>query len=151
MRLAICLLIGAVLAIPAHAVGSTSRADMEARLVELVNSERADRGLDPLAPHDGLTDAARVHARRMVEQRRMFHSDHLGYQANCHVRTRWRTVSENVGYAPSGDVGRLHDAFMDSDSHRRNVLREGADAIGVGVDTTADGTIYVTALFVTRR
>ena len=113
----------------------------EAQFVSLMNQSRADAGLGALTGHADLTDDARVHTADMIAAGQVFHSTaaQLGSYA-----TGWSLLGENVGMGPNPAL--LHQAFMNSTSHRANILGD-YDLVGVGADRSADGVMFVTVVF----
>jgi putative cell wall-binding protein len=58
-------------------------------------------------------------------------------------------LAENVGYASPADdaaVSRLHQAFMNSDGHRKHILDTRATQVGVGVEVR-NNTVWATVNF----
>ncbi len=100
--------------------------DDEQRFVDLINAERRAAGAGPLVVIPQLVEGAREHAQRMIDADRIFHNPNLG-----DIIDGWRVLGENVGRG--GDIESLHQAFMDSQGHRENLLNAAYDAIGVGV------------------
>lgn len=135
-------LVVATLAVPATpATAGSFDAGAERAFVDLVNSERAARGLRPLAVKRDLVTLARRHTSRMVAADNLFHN----YGVHSQVRPRRYATGENVGYGVS--VSSLHAQFMESPSHRRNVLLSIFTEVGVGVAHDAYGWMYVTIDF----
>jgi uncharacterized protein YkwD len=132
----------AALAMPAAPAGAVSfDTGAERAFVGLVNRERVARGLRPLEVRSDLVALARRHTRAMVAADNLFHN----YNVHDEVRPRRYATGENVGYGTS--VSDLHAQFMDSPSHRRNVLFSIFTQIGVGVAYDATGWMYVTLDF----
>lgn len=113
--------------------------DDEARFVELINADRRADGAGPLVVLPELVDKARTHAQRMVDADKIFHSDDMAAGLEG-----WKLLGENVGRG--GNIESLHQAFMDSSAHRRNVLDPRFDAVGIGV-IWKEGVPYVVELF----
>ena len=111
----------------------------EGSFAAAIASERASRGLSGLATKGDLTTVARRHSTIMADANHLHHNPTLGSSV-----TGWQKVGENVGRGPS--VGALHDAFMASPGHRRNILDPDWTEVGVGV-VVRDGTIWVTVVF----
>jgi hypothetical protein len=121
----------------------------EQQVVEMVNAERAARGLPPLKRATSLQDAARYHAADMGQDN---YFDHDTYdrvagdlQWVCDVWTRIRSyypspTAENsaAGYATPQSV---MDAWMDSGGHQDNILSAYSWEIGVGY-YEGGGTYY---------
>ena len=122
-------------------VPTAARADAgaEASFVQLVNQERAARGLAPLAVADDLVAVARRHSGRMADADDLHHNPSLATEVSD-----WQKVGENVGRGPSVDP--IHTAFMESPGHRANILDGDWTQIGIGV-VVRDGTVWVTEVF----
>ena len=65
-----------------------------------------------------------------------------------HAGANSSTWGENVGFT-SGDVDDLQRAFMNSPSHRSNLLDRDFDRVAVGAATDDRGRLYVTLFFCT--
>ena len=128
------LLPGAVPA--AHAAIDQSA---ERDFVNRVNSERSARGIAQVRVCTELRGVARRHTRRMASQSHLHHNPNLASDISD-----WRRLSENVGRG--GSVSSLHQALMNSEGHRRNILDANVTQIGVGVEVV-DGQMWVTQNF----
>jgi hypothetical protein len=113
----------------------------EAEFVAAINQSRSSAGLAPLTVHGDLVAGARAHTAQMIPTGTIFHSSSSQLSS---VTTGWSVLGENVGKGPS--VAVLHQAFMESPSHKANILGD-FDRVGVGVALDADSRIYVTVLF----
>jgi hypothetical protein len=122
------------------AVASSLEVSAEEQFFELINDERTSRGLNALGSYWDLVDDARGHSADMAAAGDIWHNPDLAL-----VTTGWYLLAENVGMGPQ--VGVLHEAFMDSEPHRENVLRSGLDYLGVGVVIDEEDTIFVTMVF----
>lgn len=161
------------------AVDLTAR---EIMMVELINRARADplaeaarygidlnEGLDPgtispepkqpLAPHQLLTDAARLHALDMLD-RNFFAHDNLdghdpsdramaaGYPAGAGENIAWHGQSgpRMTSEERSQQVFQQHEGLFLSEGHRKNTLRPEFREVGVGIEfgsfTHNDGVDY---------
>lgn len=105
--------------------------EAEAGFVERIATERVERGLPELRLAADLTDVARRHAARMAADGRLYHNPNLASEVSG-----YKVVGENVGNG--GSVGAVHEAFMASATHRRQILRPGYREVGVGVVWSAD-------------
>jgi uncharacterized protein YkwD len=76
----------------------------------------------------------------MAGQGRLYHSSDLTRRVS-----NWRYLGENVGVGPS--IEDLQDAFMGSPPHRRNILKNAYDDVGVGIVKDSNGTYWVTVVF----
>ncbi len=123
----------------AAAIADAAVAGAESDFVSLVNQERSSRGLRRLEVYWDLVDDARAHTQDMIAAGEIFHSSNLGS-----VTSGWWALGENVGVGPS--PSRIHGAFMNSPSHRANILGD-YNYIGVGAARAPDGSLYVTVIF----
>ncbi|HYE15719.1 MAG TPA: CvpA family protein [Pyrinomonadaceae bacterium] len=110
------------------------RPDLEARMLELVNRERAAAGLAPLAPDPVLTEVARKHSADMFARGYFAHitpegSDPFDRMREDHVT--FRTAGENLALAPTVQIA--HTGLMNSPGHRANILRPEFGRLGIGI------------------
>lgn len=140
--------VSALLASPASPFTPASVDELEQMALTLVNRERAESNLPPLAWDEKLTVSARQHSEEMRD---------LGYMGHESPREEFRTLArrlalagvsectngENVGYFASNKEGmlpedyikKLHENLMNSPRHRANILNPGFNSAGMGVAT----------------
>lgn len=109
------------------------------QFISKINASRSANGLPPLEGYWDLADNARSHSNLMADRQELFHSSNLGS-----VTSGWERLGENVGVGP--DVSSLHQAFMNSSGHRRNILGD-YNYVGVGVTVDDSGMLWVTVIF----
>lgn len=131
-------LVGAVLVVTA----APAIASAEGDLVAMVNRERTSRGLSRLAVASDLVAVARRHSARMAANGQISHNPAVSAETK-----NWEAIGENVGSGRTAT--RIHNAFMDSVTHRANIVRGRYTKIGIGV-VSKGGVIYVTQVFVQR-
>ncbi|MFB9768128.1 CAP domain-containing protein [Nocardioides kongjuensis] len=110
--------------------------NLEAQVVALVNLHRERAGCQPLQLNKHLRRAARSHSKRMARAGVMAHF--LPGEPSLHRRFAqagyddWSLLAENVaaGFASPSDVV---DAWMNSPTHRHNILNCRLRDMGVGV------------------
>lgn len=138
MRRVLVVLAVAVALVPL-AAGALQAAPMPtvADAIALVN---ASRGGAALAEHSDLDAVAQRHAERMAAENRLHHNPSLGREV-----TGYELVGENVGVGP--ELAPIHDAFMRSPSHRANILEARFTEIGIGLATSADGSLWIVQVF----
>ncbi|KOX24065.1 CAP domain-containing protein [Nocardiopsis sp. NRRL B-16309] len=111
----------------------TAASSQVGRVVEIVNSERADEGCGSLRVDDRLTAAAQEHSEDMDARGYMAHEspegEGPGDRAARHGYDAWG--AENVAKGQR-DAEQVMDAWMDSLGHRANILNCDLVAIGVG-------------------
>lgn len=129
-------------AIASASAPSAATAEAES-LLELINDERAAAGLNVVASDPALADIALKWSTKMAKSNRLSHNPVLRDQVEVAALDR-RSLGENVGVG--ADIDSLHQAFMASAGHRRNVLGD-FDLAGIGVKA-AQGRLWVTVDFV---
>jgi len=130
----------------------------ELRFIDLVNKERADRGLSQLVPDPLLVRVARGHSREMAEKDYFSHTSPTPgiktpldrYLALEKHRPMWALVGENLYYCSLVDVDRGHVALMNSKGHRQNILEPKYERIGVGAHVDEKGQFFVTETFLAK-
>lgn len=120
--------------------GGQSMTSLAAQVITQVNAERAKYGLPELSMSAELTRAACVRANEIVEQ--FSHTRPDG--------SSWSTVSgsamgENIAKGQNS-ADRVMAAWMSSDGHRANILRESFGSIGVCA-LQVNGVIHWVQLF----
>lgn len=107
-----------------------------ADMLKAVNKARAEKGRPPVELHPQLSMAAQAHAEDMLRRVYYDHSSPEGETVGGRVRDagyrRRRSVGENIakGLFSSEEVV---ERWLNSSGHRRNILREKATQMGVGV------------------
>jgi len=110
------------------------RPDLEQKMLELVNQERAAAGLRPLAPDPELTEVARRHSADMFARGYFAHDTPEGLTPFDRMRAanvRFLTAGENLALAPTLSVA--HNGLMNSPGHRENILRPQFGRVGIGI------------------
>lgn len=128
--------------------GGGSAASREEQVVAIVNRERAAAGCGAVRINAQLATAARRHSADQAATNTMSHtgSDGSDFVARARRAGYQSPIGENVamGYRTPEAV---MEGWMNSDGHRRNILNCQAKAIGVGVATASDGSLYWTQVF----
>ena len=114
---------------------------LESQFVTFMNARRTAAGQSPLAFNAALFDVARAWTDHLVATNTL--ADDAGVASA--VPAGWARVGENTGAGSS--LSQVDDSFWQSPVHRSNILGD-YDAVGVGVDRRADGTVFATAVFV---
>ncbi|MER6924721.1 CAP domain-containing protein, partial [Streptomyces spiralis] len=129
--------------------GATASA-ATARVVQLVNAERAKVGCSPLTVNADLTKAAQAHSQDMAAHQNMSHTGSDGSSPGDRITRAgytWNSYGENVAYGYSTPE-QVMSAWMSSPGHRENILNCGYKEIGVGL---AQPGSYWTQDFGTER
>jgi uncharacterized protein YkwD len=106
----------------------------ERALFQWVNRERHLAGLPALRWDDSVANAARQHAAVMAAQHTVAHTlpgepSLPGRVTQAGAHFSW--LSENV--VESTDVAAAHSQFMNSPTHRANILDSDMDTVGIGI------------------
>lgn len=132
---------------PAAADSSTPAARIRDRLEEFINRDRAEQGLRRLRVSIYIQRHARRHTVSMAKADGIYHDSRL----QSEIPDRATAWGENVGRTTAQAVARrLHRAFMNSPSHRANILSSRMTHMGIGVAKGGDYT-YVTERFADLR
>ncbi|MGW5046606.1 CAP domain-containing protein [Streptomyces griseoluteus] len=119
---------------PRPAQTATASGDV-ARIVELVNAERAKAGCSPVALNSTLTKAAQDHSADMAAHNTMSHTGSDGSDPGSRITAagyRWSAYGENVAYGYSTPE-QVMAGWMNSPGHRENILNCSFKEIGVGL------------------
>jgi len=118
---------------------AAEEATPEDRLFALINAERAKAGVAPLTRSPKLDKLASEWAARMAAKNSQFHRELTKSLLNDNG---WKNLSENIyGPVSEGSPRAILQAWLDSDGHRENLLRESSTLGGVGVARTKSGEI----------
>ncbi|MEV6678035.1 CAP domain-containing protein [Streptomyces erythrochromogenes] len=121
-----------------------------ARVLELVNQERAAAGCEAVTLNAKLTKAAQAHSADMAANSNMSHTGSDGSDPGARITRAgyaWSTYGENVAYGYSTPE-KVMQGWMDSPGHRENILNCAFKEIGIGL---AQPNSYWTQAFGTAR
>jgi len=132
-----------------------SREVAEAQLFDLLNQARVGSHLPPLVHIPTLDFHAGEWSQFMAsggcrqrEGTEICHRTDLPMIVTLASPKGWKNAGENVGMLyEGGTIQDLHNAFMQSPSHRANIFATYYNAVGVGVRFSTTGTLYVTFEF----
>jgi hypothetical protein len=116
----------------------------EQGFLSAINSSRSSAGLPPVSMDGGLQSHARNHTAAMIAAGQIFHSS--SGELKAAAGSGWSKLGENVGRG--GTVSSLHEAFMNSSGHRKNILGD-YNYVGIGTDSNS-GVLYVTVVFMKK-
>jgi uncharacterized protein YkwD len=110
------------------------RPDLEIKMLELVNRERAKAGLKPLAPDQQLTLVSRKHSADMFRRGYFSHVTPEGKDPFDRMRAanvKFLTAGENLALGQTLRI--CHEGLMNSPGHRANILRPQYGRLGIGI------------------
>lgn len=131
--------------------------DLERQAFNLLNSQRAVKGLSPLEWNNDVARIARMHSENMAKYKFFSHTGLDGLMVNdradlCGV-SRWKAIGENIAYNYGYEkpVEFAVERWMQSNSHRDNILNNRWKESAVGVAVSKDGAFYFTQVFLLRK
>lgn len=161
LRLLLTGLLAAILAgIAPAGVSAQSGSDLQAlreEALSLVNEARRRENLQPLSGDGALQRAAQSHAEDMLRRGYYAHESPEGETVADRFRaaggSQWKLTAENIARCegcptdPSAErVRQFQRGWMDSPSHRANILRDGLDSFGFGI-AGGKGKVYAVQTF----
>lgn len=133
--------------LPFRVTQARERPELEARMLEMINAERTQRGLRPLLPDPELAQVARAHSRDMFARSYFSHVSPDREDPFDRMRAgkvRYLVAGENLALART--LPAAHQGLMESPGHRANILRPQFGRVGVGV---LDGGVH--GLMITQK
>jgi uncharacterized protein YkwD len=132
----------------AGAVANRGESPIAGDLLARANAERAARGIAPLVNDPVLANLGNDWARTMATQVGFVHRD-LNPVIRSPYFVGYVGLGENI-YRGTGSLatsGAAHQAWMQADGHRTNLLNPGYDSVGIGVYCAADGQLWLSVNF----
>lgn len=129
---------------------------LERTTFDLLNQKRIEKGLQALTWNDQLANVARRHSQSMAKfdffSHRGLDDKMVSDRADAEGLTKWRAIGENIAFNRGyrDPVGRAVELWLDSSSHRRNLLDSNWKETAVGIAVTSDGSYYLTQVFLKR-
>lgn len=124
---------------------------------DLINGVRSKHGLQPLAWNDDIAAISRVHSRNMAEFNFFSHkgldNKMVSDRADDLGARKWRAIGENIAFnrGYKDPITKAVELWLDSPSHRRNLLDPNWKESGIGIAIAEDGSYYLTQVFWVRR
>jgi uncharacterized protein YkwD len=117
------------------AVASTDSL-MEGQVVDLVNTQRAKAGCEPLVVDPRLEQAAEEHSTDMAERNYFNHTTPEGLTFRDRIQSAGYAnpqTAENIARGQR-NAEQVMDGWMNSPGHRANILNCDLSRVGVGLD-----------------
>lgn len=127
--------------------------EVEYDIYALINRERVRRRMNLLIWDDRLASIARAYSRNMAVHNFFDHADRQGRMVQDRIQQarirKWSKVGENLFWVENTDryASLAVRKWMDSPTHRANVLDREWTTTGIGVWQSGNGRIYVTQVF----
>lgn len=135
-----------------NSVGSAN--DTEARAWELMNARRQVTGLTSLEWDERLVSLARMHSESMANGGYFSHKDLNGGYVDDRASKlgifNWLSIGENIAFMKgySDPATMAVEKWMQSPSHKKNILNSQWRDSAIGTAVAADGAIYFTQVFI---
>jgi uncharacterized protein YkwD len=125
----------------------------EQTILDLTNKARKKEKLPPLKANETLCKVARAHSANMAKQGKM---EHVLDNKNPAQRIkaagyRYSYVGENVAAGNGWSLEDVFQVWMDSETHRKNILAKEFKEIGIGIARDEHNKLYYTQVFATPR
>ncbi|MGM0366841.1 MAG: CAP domain-containing protein [Actinomycetota bacterium] len=124
----------------------------EQQVLALINQIRAANGLGALAPNQALTNIARSRSADMLNKNYFSHYSPEGTSVFDLLKANgisYRNAGENLAHSKPASAGSpqvFADAWMNSPTHKANILRDAYGQIGIGIAEN-NGRRVVTTVF----
>jgi len=127
--------------------------DVQRDVLDLVNTQRRRYGCADVGRDGRLTAAARGHAEDMADHGYFAHRSPAGDRAGDRIRDQgyaWSRFAENIARGQDS-AAEVVDDWMNSPSHRENILDCQLRELGVGLSFAGDRTPYWVLNFASPR
>ena len=125
---------------PPNTLSIESETQVEQDLLQLANQSRRQAGAGPLTLDAGLSQAARIHAKAMLDAKQLSHqfSGELALPVRLARATRLQLDQEGENVALDYSAADGHKHLMLSPPHRANLLNPAYNVVGLGVVRSGD-------------
>jgi uncharacterized protein YkwD len=129
---------------------------MERIVMDMINKQRAGQGLGSLHWNEKAAQIARLHSENMAHYKFFSHRGLDGLMVNDradNIQLDWHAIGENIAYNRGYDdpVGFTIQRWLESPSHKENIMDKRWTETGIGVIVTPDGTYYLTQVFLVEQ
>ncbi len=142
----------------ASAHGATTLDRLVDEMLQLLNADRADAGVDPLTLNQPLMELATDHSRDMAARHYFDHTapgDSDPFERFARKGIRYVDAGENLGQAGGRPLAQeislinatMMDEPLDGASHHAVIVDPGLHHVGIGICIEPGNTIYLTEDF----
>lgn len=127
---------------------------LEKDTFQLINTERALAGLQTLKWNDKIADVARLHSNNMADLNFFSHKGLDGLMVDDRAAQLnmgpWRAIGENIAFMKGYEhpAQMAVEKWLQSTSHRGNILDPQWTETAIGLAVTPDGKYYFTQVFI---
>lgn len=125
----------------------------EYQLFDLTNATRVNHDLPILQWDEDVRETARKHSTDMAENQYFSHTNLQGQSPFDRMREdeiAFTSAGENLAYGQFSSIF-AHQGLMNSLGHRENILHNGFNELGIGVDFNADNQPFYTESFFSNQ
>lgn len=136
-----------------HTATNEYEKSLELQNFDIVNAERVHFDLPTLSYNESVSNTARKHSQDMVENDYFDHTNKNGDSPFDRLDKdgfSYITAGENLAYGQISSIY-AHHGLMNSLGHRKNILKNDYEELGVGVDIGEDLQPYWTEKYITQR
>lgn len=129
---------------------------LERKAFDILNEKRKENGLQPVVWSEDMAKVARLHSENMAKFKFFSHAGLDGSMVSDRADSlgfsRWKAIGENIAYnrGYENPVEFACQRWMQSQSHRENILNPRWKEAGLGMAITAEGIYYFTEVFILR-
>lgn len=130
-------------------LGTSTPIDQSAKMLILINAERAKYGIEPLKMNSTLCTLAATKSQDMVEKNYFSHQSPTYGSSFSLLKTyhiNYNCAGENLSIDKYVDYA--HTALMNSEIHRDNILNPSFKEIGIGIYAKGIDSYAYTQLFI---
>ncbi|MDF2591658.1 MAG: uncharacterized protein K0S75_1124 [Clostridia bacterium] len=123
--------------------------DQHSRILMLANAERAKIGIQPLKLNSALCKLAESKSQEMVERNYFSHQSPDRGSAFDMMRSNginYTVAGENLAIVQNAD--HAHIAWMNSKTHKENILNPNFTEIGIGICSKGNNSYVCTQMFI---
>jgi uncharacterized protein YkwD len=135
---------------------SSANFSIERKAFEILNEQRIAKGLEPLRWNEEMAQVARLHSENMAQYKFFSHTGLDGSLVNDRADalgiSDWSSIGENIAFNKGfkKPVESACQQWMNSPSHRENILNKRWKESAIGAAIAPDGTYYFTQVFVLK-
>ncbi|NLT94162.1 MAG: hypothetical protein GXW85_01280 [Clostridia bacterium] len=127
-------------------------AELEQKMLEMINEERSEVGLAPLKMDNKLVQLARLKSQDMIEKNYFSHTSPTygdPFQMMKDFGVEYWMAGENLAGNPS--LTGAHESLMNSPGHRANILKPEFTHVGIGIVKGGRYGMMFTQMFIKAR
>ncbi len=121
--------------------------ETDSDILKIINDIRCTNGLNPLEIKDNLTVIAQIRAKEASEQwsHQRLDGTLVDTLANK-MHLEWQVIGENLANHTDASAEKIVDAWMNSETHRQNILNSRFQKCGIA-EFKNDNITYVSIIF----